>query len=110
MFFILKRIPGSYRSFIYCTAIRNGGDKEWEFASAQYDKEQQSSQRTNLQQGMSCTKQPWLISRYLNDQINSSKVRLQDSAAGISRMAASANGNLRTWIFVKENWNNLVSK
>ena len=59
---------------------------------------------------MACTKQPWLISRYLNDQINSTKVRLQDSAAGISRMALNPNGNLRTWTFIKDNWDVLVNR
>ena len=59
---------------------------------------------------MSCTKQPWLISRYLNDQINSTKVRLQDGASGLSAMAVKSYGNLRTWTFVKENWNELIAK
>ena len=59
---------------------------------------------------MSCTKQPWLISRFLYDQINSTKVRLQDAATGISRMAATTHGNLRTWLFVKDNWDFLFSK
>jgi glutamyl aminopeptidase len=59
---------------------------------------------------MACTKQPWLISRYLNDQINSTKVRLQDSAAGLSRIAATSYGNLRTWTFIKDNWDELISK
>ncbi len=106
----MTRIPASYRSFIYCTAIRNGGDKEWEFASLQYDKEQSAGQRNNLQSGMSCTKQPWLISRYLNDQINSSKVRLQDAAAGLSTIALRSYANMRTWTFVKDNWDELFEK
>ena len=59
---------------------------------------------------MSCTKQPWLISRFLNDQINSTKVRLQDAASGISAMAVKSNGNIRTWVFVKDNWEILFSK
>ena len=59
---------------------------------------------------MSCTKQPWLISRYLNDQINSTKVRLQDATNGIIYGAQTTFGNLRTWTFVKDNWDFLFSK
>ena len=59
---------------------------------------------------MSCTKQPWLISRYLNDQLNSSKVRLQDAASGLSLMASRTYGNLRTWTFLKDNWDELFAK
>ena len=108
--FYFDRIPGNFRSFIYCTAIRNGGDKEWTFLSDQYEKEISANQRDYLQTGMSCTKQPWLISRYLNDQINSSKVRLQDAPYGFTKIAVTGSGNLRTWTFVKDNWNYLVSK
>ena len=95
---------------MYCTAIRNGGEKEWEFLSNQYDKELIASERRNLQEGMSCIKQPWLVSRYLNDQINASKVRLQDAWMGISYIADSSYGNMRTWSFVRENWDFLVDK
>lgn len=102
-------IPGNYRYFVYCAAIRNGGNQEWEFASAQYDKEIQASQRRNIQRGMACTKQPWLISRYLNDQINSTKVRLQDATFGIQQIAMKSSSNLRTWMFVKDNWDHLIS-
>jgi hypothetical protein len=83
---------------------------EWEFASAQYDKELQASQRTNIQRAMACAKDPWLISRYLNDQIDSTKVRLQDASSGIAQVGGRTHGNLRTWTFVKDNWDYLVSK
>jgi hypothetical protein len=59
---------------------------------------------------MACTKQPWLVSRYLNDQINSTKVRLQDAASGISSIAVRSHGNLRTWTFVKDNWDYLFAR
>ncbi len=106
----MTRIPASYRSFVYCTAIRNGGDKEWEFASLQYDKEQSAGQRNELQNGMSCTKQPWLVTRFLNDQLNSSKVRLQDSAIGLRIIALRPYANMRTWTFVKDSWEKLFMR
>ena len=59
---------------------------------------------------MACTKEPWLIKKYLNDQNNSSKVRLQDAANGISAMAIKSYGNQITWEFVKDNWDELFSK
>ena len=59
---------------------------------------------------MSCAKQPWLVSRYLNDQINSSKVRLQDTAFGISYISEKSYGNMIAWTFIKENWDYLVDK
>jgi hypothetical protein len=94
------RIPGEYRIFVYCAAIQYGSINEWEFASKQYDKEQDPSQKYYLQGGMSCTQQTALIERYLNDQINASKVRTPDSLLGISLMRRS---NL-TWPFVKDHF------
>ncbi len=107
---IRYRIPANYRKFVYCTAIRNGDDKEWEFASTQFDKELDSGQRNNLQNGMACTKQPWLINRYLVDQLNGSKVRLQDAAAGFSAIALNKFANSRAWTFFKDNWDEIFSK
>ena len=49
---------------------------------------------------MSCTQQPALIERYLNDQVNASKVRTLDSLNGIGLMRRS---NL-TWPFVKDHF------
>jgi aminopeptidase N len=106
----LFRIPANYRTLVYCTAIRHGGVREWEFASSQYDKELSATQRGYLQQGMACTKESWLISRYLNDQINATKVRPQDAISGLSAAAVRSSSNMRTWTFFTENWDILISK
>lgn len=95
---------------MYCAAIRNGGIKEWEFASAQYDKETNANQKSYLQSGMSCTKIPWLTARFLNDQINSTKVRSQDTISGLNAAAVKPYANARTWTFIKENWSFLFEK
>ena len=42
-------------------------------------------QREYLQNGMSCTEEPVLMERYLNDQINSTKVRPQDTILGVTQ-------------------------
>jgi len=76
----------------------------------QYDKNVIAIEKQNLQLGMSCSRQHWLISQYLNDQINSTKVRLQDATRGISRIASTSYGHLMTWNFVKDNWEFLDSK
>jgi hypothetical protein len=55
---------------------------------------------------MSCTEEPVLVLRYLNDQINSTKVRPQDSILGVTKVAKS---NL-TWPFIKNNWSLFVDK
>jgi aminopeptidase N len=100
-------IPGSYRSLVYCTAIRDGGVKEWSFASEQYRKETDANQKNDLQSGMSCTRIGYLLTRFLNDQLDKDIVRVQDTITGIRQVAAKADGYLRAWNFVKENWGEL---
>ena len=104
------RIQPSYRYFVYCTSIRNGGAVEWKFASEQYDSETDSNARSDLQNGMSCTKEPWLIKAFLADQLNSTKVRTQDTISGIRLAARSQYAIEYTWNFVKENWNEFYQR
>ena len=59
---------------------------------------------------MSCAKQPWIISKYLNDQLNRSKVSLQYMETGLSASARNPHGHFITWNFVKNNWEYLIPK
>ena len=59
---------------------------------------------------MSCTRIGFLISRFLNDQLDKNKVRVQDSLSGLRSAATKAEGNLVTWNFVKNNWDELFSR
>ncbi len=106
----MLRIPSGFRSFVYCTAIREGGEKEWNFASYRYSKETDATERNNLLNGMSCTRLTWLISRFLNDLIDKDKVRIQDTLTGLRAAAIRPDSILKTWNFVKENWNELFSR
>lgn len=70
----------------------------------------ESSAKDILHQAMSCSKEPWLIKRYLNDQLNETKVRRQDSIRGIISAARTQHGSLITWNFMKENWPELFER
>lgn len=106
----ILRIPASFRSFVYCTSIRNGGADEWNFLSQKYDLESDSNARNDLQYGMSCSKEPFLIKAFINDQLNSTKVRSQDTLSGIRYASRSPYATEFTWNFVKNNWNELFDR
>jgi hypothetical protein len=57
---------------------------------------------------MSCVKDLWLISKYLNNQINQTKTRTQDSLIGIRYATYNPGSNIMVWNFVKDNWNLLL--
>lgn len=91
-------------------AINQGAWAEWQFASRQYDAEKDSIERRSLQYGMSCSKETWIQTRYLNDQLNKTKVRTQDTIYGIAYALGHLYSNSMAWSFVKANWNVLIEK
>ena len=103
-------IPTNYRSFVYCTGIREGGEKEWSFASDQYLKETDANIKNTLQAAMSCSRIPWIISKFLNNQIDTNIVRQQDALSGLRSAATKAESNLKTWYFIKDNWELLFER
>ncbi len=67
------RISPDFRKFVYCTAIRNGGIEEWEFALGFYEKNYGvwvSMEKDKLLYGMACTGQPWIQRKWVIKSIS----------------------------------------
>jgi aminopeptidase N len=103
-------IPANYRSNVYCTAIREGSEKEYNFAAVQYSKETDANTKNTIQAGLACSRIPWIISKFLSDQIDTNVVRIQDALSGLRAVATRAESNLKTWIFIKDNWELLFAR
>jgi hypothetical protein len=59
---------------------------------------------------LACTRDLVLFERYLNYQINSTKVKKIDSLAGIIHAAKLNQNPLQIWNFIKNNWMFLFEK
>ena len=59
---------------------------------------------------MACTRNAYLISRFLIDQLDANKVRVQDSLTGLRAAAVRPEANLITWVFIKNNWGELFKR
>lgn len=59
---------------------------------------------------MSCTKEPWLLNKHLNNQLNETKVRVQDSLTGLRYTTYKPYSNVIAWNFIKNNWNQLIQR
>jgi aminopeptidase N len=103
-------IPKNYRNVVYCTAIRYGTESDWNFLANQYEKETDGNSKSELQYGMSCAREPWLINKYLNYQLDESKVRVQDTLRGLSHAFKHANSFELAWRFFRENWILLIQR
>ncbi|XP_069481637.1 aminopeptidase Q [Ambystoma mexicanum] len=99
-----NEIPSSIRETIYCYGIATGSEKEWDSAWALYNKTSNTVDSHNLLYGLSCTKEPWLLNRYLQYAIN-----LQPSAASeiFRNVLKNEIGRHIAWEFITTHWEHI---
>ncbi|XP_029427064.1 aminopeptidase Q [Rhinatrema bivittatum] len=102
-----NKIPHSIRRPIYCYGIAMGSDKEWEFAWEMYQKFTDYNERNNLLYGLSCTRDPWLLYRYLQNALDVSNDVASDMFLNIVKHEI---GRLIAWEFIKANWDHINSQ
>ncbi|KAK6617705.1 hypothetical protein RUM44_005293 [Polyplax serrata] len=96
-------IPKDYRSHVYCTAVRYGGEKEWNFLWNRYLKSNVGNERSLILSALSCSREIWLLNRYLEWSLNeSSGIRKQDSTAVFAGIAKGDIGYYLAKIFFKD--------
>ncbi|XP_034082999.1 aminopeptidase N-like isoform X2 [Gymnodraco acuticeps] len=99
-----NQIHPNLRSTVYCNAIAAGGAKEWEFAWSEFQKATIASEAEKLRSALSCSKQPWLLNRYLEYTLNSTLIRKQDATSTIVYIASNVAGQSLAWDFVRARW------
>ncbi|KAM6937865.1 alanyl (membrane) aminopeptidase-like b [Xenentodon cancila] len=99
-----NRIHPNLRSVIYCEAVAAGGKKEWEFAWKMYQRSTDTSEKDQLRRALSCTKETWLLNRYLEYTLYPEKIRLMDVASTITYVAENRAGQALAWNFVRAHW------
>ncbi|XP_061140166.1 aminopeptidase N-like isoform X1 [Syngnathus typhle] len=97
-------IDPNLRSTVYCNAIAAGGAKEWDFAWSQFQSATIASEAEKLRAALACTKQPWLLNRYLESTLNSTLIRKQDATSTIVYIANNVIGQSLAWDFVRAHW------
>ncbi|XP_062922332.1 alanyl (membrane) aminopeptidase b, tandem duplicate 1 [Mobula hypostoma] len=97
-------IPLNLKSAVYCSAIASGGEKEWDFAWEMFMNATIATESDKLRGALACTKQPWLLNRYLQYALDPSKIRKQDATSTISAIASNVVGQSLTWDFIRANW------
>ena len=53
------------KSTIYCQAVENGDETEWDFGWQQYENSNVATEKRDLLGALSCTKEVWLLNRYI---------------------------------------------
>ncbi|KAG5673914.1 hypothetical protein PVAND_003915 [Polypedilum vanderplanki] len=84
----INPIPLNLRPVIYCTAIRLGNENHWKFLWQRYVNSNVGAEKSMIISALSCSREQWVLSRYLEWSLNSTLVRKQDASfvfSGIAR-------------------------
>ncbi|XP_060075201.1 aminopeptidase N-like [Ylistrum balloti] len=102
-------IDASLRGTVYCTAIAHGGIEEWDFAYRMFKASNVAGEQSRLMAALACSRETWVLSRYLVYSISPDKIRKQDATSVIVYIANNPIGRALAWDFVREHWNFLMN-
>ncbi|XP_017767304.1 PREDICTED: aminopeptidase N isoform X1 [Eufriesea mexicana] len=98
-------ISPNLKMVVYCTAIRFGGQTEWDFAWQMYLETNVGSEKDLLLHALGCTRETWLLSRYLDWTItDNSGIRKQDASRVLNSIASNPVGQPLAFNFLRNKW------
>ncbi|XP_040498731.1 aminopeptidase N [Ursus maritimus] len=95
------------RSTIYCNAVAQGGEEEWNFVWEQFRNATLVNEADKLRAALACSNQVWILNRYLSYTLNPDLIRKQDVASTLNSIASNVVGQSLVWDFVQSNWKKL---
>ncbi|XP_077084022.1 aminopeptidase N isoform X3 [Siphateles boraxobius] len=101
-------IPKNLKNTVYCNAIAAGGVEEWNFGWKMFKNSTIAAEAEKLLFGLSCTKEPWLLNRYLEYTTDLNLIRKQDVIFAIVYVAGNVIGQPLAWDFVRANWEYII--
>lgn len=57
-------VPTHLKSIVACTAVAQGGKREWEFAHFKFNTSNSATEKDDMLEAMSCSKQAWILKRF----------------------------------------------
>ncbi|KAG5839759.1 hypothetical protein ANANG_G00208350 [Anguilla anguilla] len=100
----INPIHPNLRTTVYCSAIAAGGVAEWDFGWEMFLNASMASEAEKLRSALACTKEPWLLNRYLEYTLDPTKIRKQDATSTIVYIASNVVGQPLAWDFVRSRW------
>lgn len=101
------RISPNLRAVVYCTAIEAGTEREWDFAYERYKNTKVSSEKEILLTSLGCSKEPWVLARYLRYAINGEHIRKQDIFRVFAAVSTNSVGQQLAFDFLRSNWDEI---
>lgn len=99
------RISPNLRPVVYCMAIKYGGHAEWDFAWNRYKNSSVSSEEEILLSAMGCTRETWILARYLEMSLTESfGIRRQDTLRVFTAVSDNVIGHPLVFNFIRSNF------
>jgi aminopeptidase N len=99
------KISPSMKGVVSCNAIRYGSREEWDFAWKQYLESNVASDKNTMLAAMACSREPWILARYLNWSMDVEMgIRQQDASTVFRTVAANPIGRYIAFDFFRDKW------
>uniref|UniRef100_A0A8C3V845 Aminopeptidase n=2 Tax=Catharus ustulatus TaxID=91951 RepID=A0A8C3V845_CATUS len=103
-------VPPILRSAIYCSMVATGGEEVWDFLWQKFQEAPVVSEADKLRSALACSREPWILNRYLQYTLDPTKIRRQDATSTINSVASNVVGQPLVWDFIRGNWRTLFSQ
>lgn len=101
----INEINPALRLTTYCTAIEHGKKGDWEFLWRVYEREQNANERDRILKALACSKELWILSRYLEWTFDKTKpIRRQDGSFVFRLIAGNNYGRDVAFNFMRDRW------
>ncbi|KAJ8982959.1 hypothetical protein NQ317_005276 [Molorchus minor] len=106
----INEISPDLREIIYCTAIADGGQEEWDFAWQRYLNTNVANEKEILLSALSCSKETWILSKYLEWAVTeNSGIRKHDCPRVFAAVSQNPIGQDLAYRFLKSTWSRIRS-
>ncbi|XP_052891874.1 aminopeptidase N [Anopheles moucheti] len=103
-------ISPNLKSTVYCTAIKYGDEKEWDFAWDRFQKATVASEKEILLSALGCSRVPWILARYLENAMSDEYgIRKQDAFRVFISVADNVIGQPIAFDYMRNNWPKMKS-
>ncbi|XP_027796925.2 aminopeptidase Q [Marmota flaviventris] len=104
-----NEIPYPIKNVILCYGVALGSDKEWDFLLNVYINTTKEEERIQLAYAMSCSKDPWILNRYMEYAITTSPFTFNETNV-MEAVAASEVGRYIAKDFLINNWQAVIER
>ncbi|XP_063590564.1 aminopeptidase N-like [Penaeus indicus] len=105
----IRIISPNRRSEVMCTAIKAGGEREWNFVWNEYLSSNAENEKISFLEPLGCSRNVTILSRYLEIGLNPSMgTRKDDFKIIFNSVAKNSIGRQIAWTFLTKRWNDIL--